>query len=96
MAERRLVLGQCDAAPRLAEMGAVDAGGEGVDVVVAVLLRLVEAVAAGEDDVGIVEQLLLERSNSRRREAEIGELVHAVVDGAAGSTCREKGSIIGV
>ena len=31
-----------------------------MDVVVAVLLRLVEARSAGEDDVGRVDQLLLE------------------------------------
>ena len=45
---------------RLGEVRAVDRRGEAVDVGVPVLLRLVEARAAGEDDVGPGEQLLLE------------------------------------
>ncbi len=44
--------GSASIAAGLGEMGAIDARREGMDVGVAALLRLVEAVAAGEDDVG--------------------------------------------
>ena len=81
-ADRPLIVGDRVHRAGLGEMAAVDAGREGVDVGVTVLLRLIEAVAAGEDDVGGVDQLLLEGKELRRGEAEIGELVHAVVDGA--------------
>ena len=56
---------------RLGEMRAVDRRREAMDVVVAVLLRLVEARSAGEDDVGAVDQLLLELEQLRRRELEL-------------------------
>ena len=48
----------CDDA-RLREVGDVDAAREGVDVRVAVALGLVQRLAAGEDDVGRWQQLLL-------------------------------------
>jgi hypothetical protein len=48
-------------------------------------------VAAREDDVRGVEQLALELEQLRRREAEIGELVHAVVDGAGGRHVAREG-----
>ena len=83
-ADAGLVGGPFGDRSRLVEMGAVDAGGEGVDVGVAVLLGLVEAVAPGEDHVGSLEQLSLERGQLGRGEAEVGQLVHAVVDGAGG------------
>src|SRR5688572_29496427 len=51
-----------------AEMVAVDARREGMDVRVPVLLRLVEAVATGEDDVGAGQKLALETEKLRRRE----------------------------
>jgi hypothetical protein len=80
-ADRGLVVGHRVDGARLHEMTAVDARREGVNVRMPVLLRLVEAVAAGEDDVGRFEQLALELEQQRRGELEIGELVHAVVDG---------------
>ena len=55
-----------------------------MDVGVAVLLRLVEARSAGEDDVRPVDQLLLELEQLRRRELELLKLVHRVEDGDVG------------
>ena len=49
-----------------------------MDVVVAVLLGLEEARTAGEDDVGAVDQLLLEVEQLGRRELELRQLVHRV------------------
>ncbi len=69
---------------RLAEMSAVHAGGEGVDVGVPAALGLVQAVAAGEDDVGEANQLFFQGTDALRRELEVGKLVHAVVDHCRG------------
>ena len=66
-----------------AEMVDVHARREGMDLGMAAALRLVEAVAAGEDQVGMRDQLGLQREQLRRGEAEVRQLVHAVVDGAA-------------
>ena len=76
---------------RLAEMGAVDRRGEAVDVVVAVLLRLVEARSAGEDDVGAVDQLLLELEQFHGRELELRKLVHRVEHGDVGIEMAREG-----
>ena len=67
-------------APRLREMVEVDRGREAVHVAVPVPLRLVEAHAAGEDDVGAPEQLGLVVDHLLRGAAEKRELVHVVVD----------------
>ena len=69
---------------RLGEMADVDARRERVDVVGQRALGLVQAVAAGEDDIGEAEQLLLERQQPGRRVLEIRQFVHAVVDGRRG------------
>jgi hypothetical protein len=82
--QRALIVRSCVHGTSPREMRTVDARRERVDVRMAVLLRLVEAVAAGEDHVGAVDQLLLERQQLGRREAEVGELVHAIIDGADG------------
>ena len=58
--ELGLVGGLRQFARALAKWATVDRRREAVDVAVAVLLRLVEARAAGEDEVGAVDQLLLE------------------------------------
>ncbi len=55
-----------------------------MDVAVQVLLGLVEAVAAGEHHVRQAQQLLLQPDQLGRGEAEVGQLVHAVIDGADG------------
>ena len=60
-AERAWSAGLGTPRARLGEVGAVDAGREGVDVGVPVLLGLVQAVAAGEDHVGGDQQLALQR-----------------------------------
>ena len=52
----------------LGEMRAVDRRREAMDVVVTILLRLVQARPAGEDEVGLVDQLLLELEQLGRRE----------------------------
>ena len=51
---------------------------EAVNVRVPVLLRLVQAGTAGEDNVGAVDQLLLELEQLGRRELKLAELVHRV------------------
>ena len=65
-------------------MRAVDRRGEAVDVGVTVLLRFEQARPAGEDDVGLVQQLLLEIEQLGRGEAEFRQLVHRVIDGDVG------------
>ncbi len=64
---------------RLGEVGAIHAGGEGVDVGVPAALGLVQAVAAGEDHVGQRHQVAFQDLQALRGELEVGELVHAVV-----------------
>ena len=51
---------------------------------VAVLLGLVEARAAGEDEVGLGDQFLLQVEQHGRRETEFRQLVHAVIDDDVG------------
>ena len=63
-------------------MGDIDAGREGAHVRVTLPLGLVQAVAAGEDQIGRGEQLGFQRQQFGRREAEGGQFVHAVIDGA--------------
>src|SRR6185312_7236900 len=65
------------------EMRDIDAARESVDAGVPVALRLVEAVAAGEDEIGAPQELLLALEHDRRRATEGGELVHAVIDDGA-------------
>ena len=65
---------------RPGEVAGVDGGGEAVDVRVPVALGLVERPAAGEDDVGPIEEPRLGLDQARRRPGEVGQLVHAVVD----------------
>ncbi len=79
-----------DGAAGGAEVAGVDAAGEGVDVVVLVAFRLVEAVPAGEDQVGACEQLRLQGAQARRGAAEGGQFVHAVVDHQAGGQMRRE------
>jgi hypothetical protein len=67
--------------PRRREVGDVDAAGHRVNVLVAVLLRVIERLAAGEHHVRLAEQLMFERDQLLRRVLERRELVHAVVDG---------------
>ena len=61
-------------------------------------LRLVERLAAGEDQVGGPDQRGLVRAEAGRGEVEGRELVHAVVDdrGGAVGEMRAAGHIIGV
>ena len=47
-------------------------------------LGFVQAVAAGEDEVGLRDQPLLERKQFGRRTLEVGEFVHAIIDDAVG------------
>ncbi len=68
----------------LAEVLAVDAGRKGMDVGMAVALSLIEAVAAGEDEVRFGKKFAFQLHQLRRSEAEVREFVHAVVDGAGG------------
>ena len=68
----------------LREMGAVDTGREGIDVGVQMLLRFIQAVSAGEDHIRRGDQLLLQGTQGRRGEAEIRQLVHAVIDDGRG------------
>src|SRR6478609_10956392 len=49
-----------------------------MNIAVPVLLRLIEARSAREDDVGLVDQLLLELEQLCRRELELAELVHRI------------------
>jgi hypothetical protein len=65
---------------RRAKVAGVDAAREGVNVRVPLSLGLVEAVAAGEDDVGAREELFLATAQRGRRAQEPRQLVHAVVD----------------
>ena len=84
--DARLVrrLGRAAARFRCAEMRRVHGRREQVGALVAVLLGAVQARAAGEDEVGAVEQLLLAAEKLGRRVVERRELVHAVVDHDAG------------
>ena len=68
--------------PRLCEMADIDAGREGVDIGMAAPFRLIEAVAAGEDDIRQLQQALFEGNKLRRRIPEVCQLVHAVIHGA--------------
>ena len=68
-----------DTAARRREMIAVDRRGEGVDRVVAVTLRFVQAVAPREHDVRPLDQRGLALDQQRVGECERGEFVHAVV-----------------
>src|SRR5262245_10924594 len=67
-------------APGSAEMLQIDAAREKMDVVMKTALRLVEAVAAGEDDVGELEQLGFAPFRARRRGSEGRRFIHAIVD----------------
>ncbi len=70
--------------PGAPEVGDIDAGGEGMDVVVGGAPGLVEAMAAGEHDVGPLHQFGFQRFEAGRRMVEGGQLVHAVVDDGRG------------
>ena len=83
MLQLGLVGGLRKLAARLGEMIAVDRGREAVDVRMAALLRFVEAGASGEDEVRSADQLALEIEQALGREAELRQLVHAVVDDRA-------------
>ena len=68
---------------RLGEVRRVDADGKGWTLRVPVALGFVQAVAAGEDDVGAGAESSRSRADQLgRRAPEGGQLVHAVVDDA--------------
>ena len=69
-------------AARAAEMRRVDRGRESNARRMPAALRLEQAAAAGEDQVGARQQAALQLQHRRRRAAEGGELVHAVIDDA--------------
>ncbi len=62
-----------------------------MDVGVPAALGFVEAVPTREDHVGDAEQLAFELLELWRGEAEIRQLVHAIVDGADGMKVARKG-----
>ncbi len=66
-----------------AEVIGVDAARERVHVRVPCPLRFVQALSAGEDEVGAREELLLLPREHWGSARELGELVHAVVDDEA-------------
>jgi hypothetical protein len=78
------------------EVRRVDAAREEVDVSVALALRLPQALAAGEDEVGTLQQLRFQVGELGRRAGERRQRVHAVVTTAAASSSRVNGSAIGV
>src|SRR5690606_33645756 len=61
------------------EVRDIDAGGEWMNVRMLVALRLIYAVAAGEDDVRPRQQQLLVMTQLRRCEPKIRKFVHAVI-----------------
>ena len=67
-------------AARLGEMIELDARREWVHAVVAAALGFVETHAAGEDEIGLREQLLLQREQFLRSAPEGRQLIHVVVD----------------
>ena len=79
-----LVFGFYVAGTRLGKMCNVDRRREGVDVAVAVALGFVQAVAAGEDEIGTREQPRFAVEQSGVGEAERRQFVHAVVDDRSG------------
>src|SRR5690606_17193000 len=68
------------ALPGLREMPRVDARWEWMHRWMTLPFGLVEAVSAGEDEIGEIEQFALERYEIGRRKPKIREFVHAVVD----------------
>jgi hypothetical protein len=78
--DARLVRRVGAAGAGLAEMGRVHAAGKGEDLRVAAPLGLVQAVAAGEHEVGTLEQAVLVLAKPGRRVMEVRQLVHAVVN----------------
>lgn len=76
--------------PRLAEVLTVDAVRKGVAVGMTIALRLTQALAAREDDVGPAEQLRFAREQRGGRVGERRELVHTVEhDGCRAQMARE-------
>ena len=67
-----------------------------MDRMVAVLLGFIKAASAGEDEIGKVDQLLLQSEQHRRRELEFRSSSIASNTTTSAPMCREKGSIIGV
>ena len=80
--DERLVRGRLSASARRGEVCSVDAGRKRMHAVVASALGLVETVAAGEDEICGLHQSFLEQRELGRREAEVFQLVHAVVHDA--------------
>ena len=68
----------------------IDARGERIDIAMSLALFLEDAVAAGEYQIGALHQLRLAGREIRRREAEIGENVHAVIDDGGGVDMRRQ------
>ena len=81
---------------RLPKVGGVHAAGEAVHVGVAVLLGPVQARPAGEHHVGALEQLRPRAAAVAAGRLERRQLVHAVVNRAAGPSACASGSAIGV
>jgi hypothetical protein len=70
-----------ETAPGAHEVGVVDAARKRMDARVRRTLRAIQALAAGEHDVGPLHQPLLTRADLGRGVVEERELVHAVVHG---------------
>ncbi len=81
---------------RLCEMRDVDAAREGMDLRMPLALGLVEAVAAGEDDVGALQKPALAARAAPAARREGRQLVHAVIDDALGRQMSGEGPLIGV
>jgi hypothetical protein len=78
--DRRLLGRDRPARAALREVFDVDAAREAMDVRMELPLGAEQARSAGEDGVGRPQQRLLHLAALGRREAEVRELVHAVVD----------------
>src|SRR4029079_661286 len=68
----------------LCEVRAVDRRWEAMDAWMAVLLGFEQAGPAGEDQVRLLDQLLLQVEKLRRREPELAEFVHRVENDCVG------------
>ena len=80
----RWFLGLNIAGAASSEMRYVNGRGKGMDIAVAVALRFVQTLAACKDQVSTFEQSRIAVQQSRVREPEGGQFIHAVVDDRGG------------
>src|SRR5262249_38277432 len=80
MRNRRLIFGVSTTATGLLEIRGADAARKRMNMRVLVALRLIEAVAAGEDEIRSPVEFAFEPLQLRRCSGEVRELIHAIVD----------------